>query len=304
MQKNTKKSIKYFTNIIVFNIFYVNGLKEKNDLIYILLWTTSDIEPFRFLSMGQESFISKKCVFQNCFVTNNRTHFADVTEFDVIMFNMMNLGINVQALPSKRSIHQRYVFVALYPAGYHEISGGFNGFFNLTWTYKLSSDVSFTHITVKNKHDELIGPKIDMHWIDINDMKPTSSYVIHKLRKKKTAAMWIVSNCLAKSNRHSFVTSLQRELTKYNHTLDIFGKCGNMNCPDNESLDECFALIESDYYFYLAFENSLSEDYVTEKVCHALEHFAVPVVFGGANYTRYLHFFAVYLVQLNVIIIH
>lgn len=295
MLENTKNTVKCFTNIILINILFVKGLEKKNGLIYILLWTTSDIEPFRFLSMEQESFVSKECVFQNCFVTNNRTLFDDVTKFDVIMFNMVNLGINVQALPPKRSIHQRYVFVALYPAGYHQISGGFNGFFNLTWTYKLSSNVSFTHVAVKNKHGNIIGPKVDMHWRDVNKMKPTSNYVKHKLRNKKTAAIWIVSNCFAKSNRHNFVKALQRELRQYNHSVDIFGKCGNMNCPSSERLDECFALIESDYYFYLAFENSLSEDYVTEKVCHALEHFAVPVVYGGANYTRYRRiFFSVY----------
>lgn len=285
--ENIKKSLKYITTFIVFNIFYVK-CEKKNDLIYILLWTTSDIAPFRFLRMGQESFVSRKCVYQNCFITNNRILFDDVRKFDVVMFNVMNLGLNVQALPSKRSVHQRYVFVALYPAGYYQISGGFNGFFNLTWTYKLSSDVRFTHVTVRNNHGKFIGPKMDMHWIDVNTMKQTSRYVTYKLRNKKTAAMWIVSNCFAKSNRHSFVKALQRELAKYNHKLDIFGKCGNMNCPNDDRLDECFALIESDYYFYLAFENSLSEDYVTEKVCHALEHFAVPVVFGGANYTRYL----------------
>lgn len=38
-----------------------------------------------------------------------------------------------------------------------------------------------------------------------------------------------------------------------------------------------------DYYFYFSIENSFSEDYVTEKLLHALKHYAIPVVYGGAN---------------------
>nr|XP_037877562.1 alpha-(1,3)-fucosyltransferase C-like [Bombyx mori] len=47
-------------------------------------------------------------------------------------------------------------------------------------------------------------------------------------------------------------------------------------------------MIREKYYFYLSFENSFGEDYVTEKLLHALEFDAVPVVYGGANYTRFM----------------
>ncbi|XP_063375065.1 alpha-(1,3)-fucosyltransferase C-like [Cydia amplana] len=53
-------------------------------------------------------------------------------------------------------------------------------------------------------------------------------------------------------------------------------------------MEECLKLIQEQYYFYLSFENSFSEDYVTEKLLTALENYAVPVVYGGANYTRFM----------------
>ncbi|KAL1425814.1 hypothetical protein MTO96_018797 [Rhipicephalus appendiculatus] len=36
----------------------------------------------------------------------------------------------------------------------------------------------------------------------------------------------------------------------------------------------------------LAFENSICVDYVTEKLFRPLDHYLVPVVFGGANYSE------------------
>ena len=44
--------------------------------------------------------------------------------------------------------------------------------------------------------------------------------------------------------------------------------------------------IAESYHFYLSFENSLCEDYVTEKLFRALDSDLVPVVMGGANYSK------------------
>lgn len=44
--------------------------------------------------------------------------------------------------------------------------------------------------------------------------------------------------------------------------------------------------LESKYKFYLSFENSFCEDYVTEKFFKVLDYNIVPVVLGGANYSK------------------
>ena len=46
-------------------------------------------------------------------------------------------------------------------------------------------------------------------------------------------------------------------------------------------LDE---MIERNYKFYLAFENSICRDYATEKLYNALLFHTVPIVYGGADY--------------------
>lgn len=43
-------------------------------------------------------------------------------------------------------------------------------------------------------------------------------------------------------------------------------------------------MMEQDYKFYLAFENSICHDYITEKFYNALQYRTVPIVYGGANY--------------------
>ncbi|KAJ2937861.1 hypothetical protein O0L34_g18682 [Tuta absoluta] len=47
-------------------------------------------------------------------------------------------------------------------------------------------------------------------------------------------------------------------------------------------------MIKNNYYFYLSFENSFCDDYVTEKLLNAVQNYAVPIVYGGANYSRFL----------------
>ena len=50
--------------------------------------------------------------------------------------------------------------------------------------------------------------------------------------------------------------------------VHTFGKCGNFTCPSppdkNVSTEECATRLKK-YIFFLTFENSLCEDYITEK---------------------------------------
>lgn len=284
-----KFEVKKVITCILLNIlaFYVDG-RPKNESMYYILLATKLHAPFEDMPLEQKPFIDRKCAYQNCFFTNDQSYLDDVTDYEVVLFNPVGIKRNEVHRPEKRTNHQKYVFYSLEASANYPFKSEYNDFFNWTWTYKFDSDLVCPYIAIRNYNGELIGPKSEMHWMSPREMIPAARSITRKLRRKRIAAAWFVSHCDAISNRAEYVQELKKELHEFGHTVDIYGWCGNMSCSDQE----CNARIENYYYFYLSFENSFCTDYVTEKLLHAVEHFAVPIVMGGANYTRYLFSFA------------
>ncbi|XP_028027141.1 alpha-(1,3)-fucosyltransferase C-like [Bombyx mandarina] len=262
---------------------------EAPKLKYILQWTSAQGVPFAYMGKGQEGFIQRKCPHTNCFVTADRNLLGDYTKFDVIAFAGPDVvRMSEKTLPEKRSPHQKYAFATIESSdNYPVCSNRFDGYFNWTWTFRLDSEVRWGYFNVKDKNENVIGPNKIMHWMKIEDMEPVSEDFKIQLKSKSKAAAWFVSNCYTRSRREDFANELQVELKKYNLELDIYGRCGNLKCS-RDTEEACDEMIREKYYFYLSFENSFGEDYVTEKLLHALEFDAVPVVYGGANYTRFM----------------
>nr|CAI5842106.1 unnamed protein product [Callosobruchus analis] len=92
-------------------------------------------------------------------------------------------------------------------------------------------------------------------------------------KTKKVA--WFVSNCGARNGRLAYA----RELAQY-IDVDIYGTCGPLKCPRSDR--KCFDLLDKEYKFYLAFENSNCRDYITEKFyVNGLGQNVLPIVMGA-----------------------
>ncbi|KHJ98342.1 fucosyl transferase [Oesophagostomum dentatum] len=77
---------------------------------------------------------------------------------------------------------------------------------------------------------------------------------------KTKGAAWFVSHCDTNSKREKYVN-----LLKTHFPVDVYGVCGNMNCVRGGA---CENMLDDEYHFYIAFENSICKDYITEKLWH------------------------------------
>ncbi|KAK3725623.1 hypothetical protein RRG08_043040 [Elysia crispata] len=149
--------------------------------------------------------------------------------------------------------------------------------FNWTLTHKLNSDL----------------PQVYGRLIQRANV-PRKDYDRIYYGKTRTAA-WFVSHCPVRSRRRILVKQMQQRVD-----IDIFGNCGTMNCGQGQKIpgvmgmrlqadnETCLPMLSAKYKFYLAFENSLCQEYISEKFFKLFNDVdIVPVVRGGANYKSY-----------------
>ncbi|KAA0198073.1 hypothetical protein HAZT_HAZT012245, partial [Hyalella azteca] len=75
------------------------------------------------------------------------------------------------------------------------------------------------------------------------------------------------------------VKTLAQSLQKHGVQVDIYGKCGKLQCGPSRS-EDCYKMVEQEYKFYFSFENSLCNHYVTEKFFNLLRYDVIPVTYG------------------------
>lgn len=286
-----KKISKFYLHIFLISLIaylYINVKPKvrrvtqydrfRHDLRHILIWSTMDIK-----DEGQHPFLKAKCQYKNCYLTKNRTLFHDIRVFDAILFNSTNVSSNID-IPLKRSSSQRYIFVSKesserYPVCYSQ----YDNFFNWSWTYRTDSEIRMKYFSFYVLNGGEVVTNDLFKWL--TKMDPIDNTLKEELTSKFKAAAWFADECNTLSNREYFARNLRRELKKYNLTLDVYGKCGDMTCR-RKTMAVCNWKLRKNYYFYLALEDSFSKDFITDTVLHALKNNIVPIVYGGADYNK------------------
>lgn len=137
----------------------------------------------------------------------------------------------------------------------------------------------YGHVLDKNNNNVEVAPRQKVNWRSFNKEFKGTDKQREMMAKKKKMISWVVSNCDDDpSERMALAHSLQKFIQ-----IDVYGKCGKP-C-DRKS---CKSKLAEEYFFYLAFENSLAMDYVSEKTFLMIGHGTIPVVYGGADYSRFL----------------
>ncbi len=186
---------------------------------------------------GQQRFLADQCPVNNCYVTKSDAHGPIA---DAVLFYT-----RVGSVGFKRPPHQRWILYLLESPAHATLSSGKNQIVNFTATYRLDS-------TIVTPYERFV-PYDNASLYQA--VPPKRNYAAGKNR----SVAWFVSNCNARNNRLGYA----KELAKY-IDVDIYGPCGNMNCPRKQA-KKCFGMLNKQYKFYLAFENSNCKDYITEK---------------------------------------
>uniref|UniRef100_A0A915NXX4 Fucosyltransferase n=1 Tax=Meloidogyne floridensis TaxID=298350 RepID=A0A915NXX4_9BILA len=102
--------------------------------------------------------------------------------------------------------------------------------------------------------------------------------------KTQRGILWLVSNCNSNSKREVAVEALSKYIN-----IKIGGKCGKTPedrnlCPRNR---DC-SYLYSNYYFYIAMENDICNNYVTEKFWERYTLPSVPIVLKASIYQGFI----------------
>nr|XP_056702623.1 3-galactosyl-N-acetylglucosaminide 4-alpha-L-fucosyltransferase FUT3-like [Euleptes europaea] len=192
----------------------------------------------------------------DCHITANRMWYPKA---DAVIFHHYDVSRSPRYLPRlPRLPSQRWIWFNLEPPTYTRNLHFMDNMFNLTMSYRRDSDI-FT----------------PYGWLDVLPAPRTVT-----IPPKSKLVAWAVSNWNPASHRVKYY----QELKKYIQ-VDIYGY-QNLPLPRKKHLT-----VLSQYKFYLAFENSVHEDYISEKLWKtALLAETVPVVCGPPrkNYERFL----------------
>ena len=196
-----------------------------------------------------------------CKIMHNQIHLYNTS--DVVIFKQ---GALAEAFFNYRPPGQRWVFMgreAAYRApGNKETNKLYKNRFNYTMTYSIHADFYLPYGKCEEieSNPAMVSKQID----DI-------------VKNKTDLVSWLVGHCGTSSMRENYARELMRHIP-----VDLYGDCGNNSiCPRNTKIICNVEKYLQKYKFYLAFENTLSGEYISEKLWRTLSIGLVPIVYGA-----------------------
>ncbi|NWR80296.1 FUT7 fucosyltransferase, partial [Centropus unirufus] len=177
---------------------------------------------------------------------------------NVVVFPHTRLRLGRDSLPMERPPGQSWVWVSLESPSNTKALARWNQTFNWVMTYRQDSDI----------------------FIPYGKLVPNRSATMN-IPTKTNLVSWVISNYHRTQKR----AQVYKNLSRYLH-VNIYGKANK-----KPLCNDCLLPTTSKSKFYLAFENSIHQDYITEKLWrNSLMAGTVPVVLGPprANYEQFI----------------
>ena len=238
-------------------------IQPKTILIYTALFNSQEWPNFK--SIEGDIFLKKHgCPVTNCRLMYNIEN-VELSNADIVVFHDRDMP-NSFTLKLLNDTVRPKDQIWVYFTGENPLHSTHNvayldDLFDWTMTYKLDSSVWLPYFRYHDKKFE------------------TQKSLTNYAKSKKKLIAWLASDCGLMRER--IVYELQQLLP-----VHVGGHCSRF-FPDKldcKSTEECDNKIK-EYKFYLAFENKLCDDYITEKYWYrAIRNGVIPIVLGSGLY--------------------
>lgn len=222
--------------------------REKETNITILLWYWPFGVPY---SLEDDICLSNYSI-SGCYLVDNHAHYSTA---DIVVFHHHELKLGSQTLPFHlpRPAQQRWLWLSLEALQNNSSLSQYAGIFNLTMSYHPGADVTVPYGKIVEKNS---GTK-------------TYDFVVPM--NKTHLVCWVVSNY----RNHQRRVRVYQKLRKF-IPVQVYGRAVRKPLTQRALLPTI-----SRCYFYLAFENTESPHYITEKMWrNAFMAGTIPVVLG------------------------
>ena len=234
-----------------------NGVKLKR----ILFYNPRILQRSRHVQDSFNSTFFEQCQVKNCIMTFNKSD-APISDAIILYWGPKYKNSSYTIM---RPRDQVWIFNQHEPTASYKLEhfDGMQNIFNWTMTYSQHSDLPLPYGALKLK------PTATM---------PKRDYLAIAKNKTKDA-IWIVSHCPTRSKREEYVDILKQYID-----IDILGKCGQKWDCGRRSYHEagdCFSILNSTYRYFIAFENSLCDEYISEKFHENYKYDIIPISRAG-----------------------
>ncbi|XP_015673956.1 alpha-(1,3)-fucosyltransferase 10 [Protobothrops mucrosquamatus] len=223
-----------------------------------------------------ESGRQAQCGEDICFFTINRTYQHNPMTRAFLFYGT---DFSIHSLPLPRAgFHDWALFHEESPKNNYKL-------------FQAPTITLFNHTATFSRHSHL---SLTTQYLESIKALKSLKYTVslqkkNSLRKRLAPLVYVQSDCDPPSDRDSYVKELMAHIE-----IDSYGAClHNRDLPEHlqnpSSMDsDSFYKILAQYKFVLAFENSVCEDYITEKLWRPLKLGVVPVYYGSPTVQDWL----------------